>query len=813
MPLANSLLGQDYRLLRQLASAGTGIIYLAHHIRLNGQVALKIVPVDDELLENSRVTQRVEKLFHNKMQALAQLNHAHIMPVDDFGHEKIDNKEYFYVTMDYCRAGSLADLLAENERSQTRLTLDEAASVISQTAGALHYAHERGIVHLDLKPSNLLVSHAGFSDLQLADFGLAYFFATLSGRGLSQSPYIRGAAMFIAPEQWDGQAVPASDQYALAVLAFYLLTGQFPFQGPLSQLIQQHQTARPPAPSHFNRQLDSSIDKVIKRALARQPEKRFPSVLEFSQACASALQLAGAQPGPRAFDVATSAPEPLPALLPSIPPTLPARAEGFVAHSEKETLPEQGATWLAPVEVLALSEKQTTSDEEEDILRAPTERLILHQQKEDILRTPTETLVLRHEETTTVSELAAAATVPARLSSPDLVASPAAQHDHALTITATSPVLTDDEATPLAQPPELTSDAPILLMQSSGPTGDALTLLMQPPELTSDAPALFTQPPVAADDAPTRLAPGLAGAQARDARNAFPPTRPASMPAAFSMALTIQPAAAALAGQSALRLKQAPVLPSILPVLPVRQAIPRRGHFSTLQKSLAVVVLALVVLLGSGAFLFRNLSAAGLPRTGSGWWPGQTSGNNGGITIIVSPTDPDQTAAAGSTATPATGSTPTTGSGSTPATGSTPTTGSGSRPAPTPTPAPAPQPTPTPKPPTPTPTPHPCSSPSWSSTLSPTYAAGGTAHYVTPYCNGNVYLTLTSKPPSGGHEVDMQICYGMRTTNCSGWVKYSGNYVWFRVASGLKSGQIFYINSRCSACTGSSFKIYGIVKY
>lgn len=707
MSLTNALVGHSYQLLSPIGNRGSGILYLARHIHQDNQVAVKLVPVDDEWLANSRVTRRVEKLFQDTLQAISQLSHPHIVPVLNFGQDKIDNKQYFYVVTKYHTAGSLADRLAASPHRHECLTLAEIASIISQAAEALHYAHEREILHQAVKPSNLLLTQNAFPNLQLADFGLGYFFATLSGQGLSQSPYARATSAFIAPEQWEGQAVSASDQYALAVMAFYLLTGQFPFQGRLSQLIQQHRKAQPPAASQLNRQLHSSIDKIIRRALAKQPAKRFPSILDFAQAFAQ--QLASDQPGTHTTGANQLAPEQMPILLQST------------------------STQPISTELAATREENDSPTEAETVRSAPVDNLV------------------------------AAATVPALAPLPVLSVSPPANNGSASTIIAPSFDPVTDDATQIAQQP------------------------------------------VAVDGAPALLMPDQSEVQTDVAKGEFPVTQPASIPAA----LPVTPA-----GQSALSIRQAPDLPPILPALPPSQGDIRRWHFSPLQKGLVVVLLAMVVLLGSGALFFRNISAADRSHTASGQQLSLAGGSNGGgIVIIVSPTSPTQFPGVGSTAT--TGATATPTAGATSPSGSKPTTGANppSRPQPTPTPMPTPAPTPTRPAPTPTPTPHGCDIHYWVSTLSPTYAAGGHAFYVSPYCSGAVYLTLTSTPPSGGHEVDMQICYGLRTTNCSIWVRYSGNNVWLRVATGLKSGQVFYINSRCSACTGSSFQINGGLKY
>ena len=303
MSLANTTLGH-YQLLDQLGSGGTGTLYLAEDAHLSRRVAVKVVRIDDEFQQSRVDIQRMEKLFHEEMQPVMQLMHPSILPVFDLGQQEVDGCVYFYCVMEYCPAGSLMDWLSQPERADVRLSLSEIANLLLRAGEALDYAHMRGILHQDIKLSNVLLSPLSsqpaqpgrLPDLQLADFSVAHFFAATSSQGLSRSPYLRAASPYIAPEQWDGQPVPASDQYALAILAFYLLTGQFPFQGSLGQVIQQHQQTQPPVLSALHAQLDPSIDKIIKRALSKQPSERFPSVLAFAQAFAQAPQCSPDQP-------------------------------------------------------------------------------------------------------------------------------------------------------------------------------------------------------------------------------------------------------------------------------------------------------------------------------------------------------------------------------------------------------------------------------------------------------------------------------------------------------------------------------------
>jgi eukaryotic-like serine/threonine-protein kinase len=158
----------------------------------------------------------------------------------------------------------------------------------------LQYAHDQGLVHQDVKPSNFLIrqrtEHPNRPDLLLADFGIA----KIAGNTSTSSQNTRGTPSYMPPEQWNAQPVPASDQYALAIMAYQLLTGQMPFRGSPMQTMQQHCNVPPTPPSRLNPRLSDALDAVILRALAKKPEERFPSISLFAQAFRQALAYKGA---------------------------------------------------------------------------------------------------------------------------------------------------------------------------------------------------------------------------------------------------------------------------------------------------------------------------------------------------------------------------------------------------------------------------------------------------------------------------------------------------------------------------------------
>src|SRR5437764_8544558 len=179
--------------------------------------------------------------------------------------------------------GSFASWLQQRSSSGL-LSPRDVAYFINQAAEALQYAHDNQIVHQDVKPSNFLIrtnkENPSRPDLLLSDFGIA----KLSSATASVSQSVRGTPAYMAPEQWSGEPVYATDQYALAVLAYELLAGHSPFIGRQEQIMYQHFNVQPQPPSSFNQLLHKDVDTTIFQALAKQPENRFPSLATFAHA-------------------------------------------------------------------------------------------------------------------------------------------------------------------------------------------------------------------------------------------------------------------------------------------------------------------------------------------------------------------------------------------------------------------------------------------------------------------------------------------------------------------------------------------------
>src|SRR6266480_3993622 len=292
-----------YRFLRLLGSGGMGEVYLMNDTRVNRQVAIKVIRSESAPYPGSEAAKDAARLFQREARAIAALDHPNILPLYDFGEETHDDTTMSYMVMPFCTEGSLAGWLRQSVSAT--LPPQDIAQLVEQAADALQYAHDHQVIHLDVKPSNFLLrsnrKNPNRPTLLLADFGIARSSTTAA----SSSRTIRGTPTSMAPEQWSSTPVPASDQYALAVMAYELLAGRPPFVGSMEQLMYQHFSVQPAPPSTYNPQLPKAIDAVLLRALAKKPEDRFPSISAFASALEQAVNQSPAElvVGPRPSSV------------------------------------------------------------------------------------------------------------------------------------------------------------------------------------------------------------------------------------------------------------------------------------------------------------------------------------------------------------------------------------------------------------------------------------------------------------------------------------------------------------------------------
>jgi serine/threonine protein kinase len=257
----NDLIGRPlgrYLILDEIGRGGSSRVYRARDTAVERDVAIKVIPNDAE----DRVG--FVRRFEREVQAVAQLNHPNIVSVFDRG----ETDDLVFLIMECVLGGTL------KLRMGRPLPTAEAATAIVQMAWALHHAHQRGIVHRDVKPSNMLVDTSNAHHLLLTDFGIA----KLQGaRGLTKSGTTIGTPEYMAPEQAEGKEIdPRADVYALGCVLYEALSGRPPFVGstPVSVLYQQVHS-RPAYIRGFNPDVPRELARVVEQALAKRPEERF----------------------------------------------------------------------------------------------------------------------------------------------------------------------------------------------------------------------------------------------------------------------------------------------------------------------------------------------------------------------------------------------------------------------------------------------------------------------------------------------------------------------------------------------------------
>jgi serine/threonine protein kinase len=260
-----------YQVERLLGRGGMGEVFLAQDTLLHRAVALKI-----PRLAEGRPEQR--ERFLREARAAAGLAHANICPVYDVG--EIDGRPY--LTMAYINGPSLAVCLAQTGP----FAPTEAARLVAEIARAMQHAHDQGILHRDLKPANIMLNAAGQPIVM--DFGLAFKLAESdSGERLTEQGLIVGTPAYMPPEQINSQPLgPTADVYSLGMVLYELLTGRVAFQAPLGKLMAQIESTPPPPPSEFRPGLESMLEGICLKALAKKPQDRFAGMTELAEALA-----------------------------------------------------------------------------------------------------------------------------------------------------------------------------------------------------------------------------------------------------------------------------------------------------------------------------------------------------------------------------------------------------------------------------------------------------------------------------------------------------------------------------------------------
>jgi len=299
-----------YEILGEIGLGGMGGVYRARNTRTGRSVAIKLLPA--EYLNDLGL----RASFERESEMIAALKHKAILRVYEFGEQNGQP----YLVMAFMPNGSLGDRLAHGPLSPS-----EALPILDRIAKALDYAHKRGIVHLDLKPSNILLDQDDRAFL--ADFGIAWQAASNS----SAKANLRGTPAYLSPEQAQREETidGRSDLYSLGIIAFEMLTGVQPFEGdsPLA-VILKHVHDQPPSIRAVNPDLPTALDEVIQRSMAKDPQDRFPSGRSFVQALRKSLKANPAGDG---------SPEPVPLAGQTLDSSLPNTLDKDSAHTPNLT--------------------------------------------------------------------------------------------------------------------------------------------------------------------------------------------------------------------------------------------------------------------------------------------------------------------------------------------------------------------------------------------------------------------------------------------------------------------------------------------
>src|SRR5262245_13956437 len=266
---SQTMLGGRYRLEREVGRGGTAIVYLARDLKLDRDVAVKV------LLGELAFAMGPER-FRREINVVSRLSHPHILPIDDYG--ELDG--HLYYVMPFISGETLHKRL-ERER---QLPLTEAVRIAAEVASALDYAHRNGIVHRDIKPENILLQNG---EALVADFGIARAITEGGGAKLTSTGVTLGTPAYMSPEQ--ASADPGldgrSDIYSLGCVLYEMIAGQPPFSGPTAQsIIARHALDEVPSLVIVRGTVPEEVEDIVLQSLAKLPADRFATAGDLAEA-------------------------------------------------------------------------------------------------------------------------------------------------------------------------------------------------------------------------------------------------------------------------------------------------------------------------------------------------------------------------------------------------------------------------------------------------------------------------------------------------------------------------------------------------
>ena len=311
-----------YEIRGTLGRGAMGVVYDGFDPQIARRVAIKSVPLPDNPDPD---TEEEIARFRREAQAAGRLSHPNIVGVYDYG----ETSDVAYIVMEHVDGPTLKTLLDKKER----FPLDSIARVMGDLLAGLQFSHERGVVHRDIKPGNIMLTKGG--QAKIADFGIA----RIEMSSMTQAGTMLGTPAYMSPEQFRGEVADArTDVYSAGVLLYQLLTGDRPFEGGLTTIMHKVLNTDPPAPSQLASTAPAALDAVVRKAMAKRPEDRYASAAAFADALRAALAAPAKAPAAMADDddsatlVRPATPRPGPPAPP--PPSAPSSPPPAVAKSK-----------------------------------------------------------------------------------------------------------------------------------------------------------------------------------------------------------------------------------------------------------------------------------------------------------------------------------------------------------------------------------------------------------------------------------------------------------------------------------------------
>jgi len=269
------LIGQSigrYHIVAPLGEGGMATVYKAFDTRLESDVAIKFIRREN--IPTNQMERMIVR-FEREAKRMAKFQHPNIVKVMDYG----EYQGSPYLVMPYLPGGTLKDLI--KARGGKPFPYQEAARILSPVGRALQYAHEEDTIHRDVKPANILLTKGG--QPMLADFGVAKILDLEEGQTLTGTGMGVGTPKYMAPEQWKNQVLPQTDVYALGVVFYEMITGRVPYDAETPAGMLEKQLTEPLPQAHmFVPALPQDVERVINKALARQPEERYADMAAFA---------------------------------------------------------------------------------------------------------------------------------------------------------------------------------------------------------------------------------------------------------------------------------------------------------------------------------------------------------------------------------------------------------------------------------------------------------------------------------------------------------------------------------------------------